>query len=269
MTLRSVVKNASSAMRIIRDDVDDYARRFISPPCLDLTGDERRCVADLRRDGFAVMHGYWSREKAFQVRDRLETFLVEEGDRDFDNGAYLRFWDKRAYDTGVRRLYHVERVVPELGDFRNDSSILRVFARYCGRPYYSGVLVFQHNTRSNANTRYYHVDWFAKQFKAFVYLDDVDEGNGPFTYLRGTHRSWFLRLKKQLLGNAGGSPTSFSERDLKSVLAREVRVCGPAGTLILADVRGFHRGSPQIERSRSILVNYIDQKSPEDRYLDR
>ena len=269
MTLRSVVKNVPSAMRIIRDDVDGYARRLLRPLSLDLTGDERRCVADLHRNGFAVVHGYWPREKALQLRDRLEGFLADNRDREFDNGAYLRFWDNRGYDEGVRRLYHVERLVPELQGFRNDPSVLRVFAQYCGRPYHSGVLVFQHNIRSNANTRYYHVDWFAQQCKAFVYLDDVDEGNGPFTYLRGTHRSWFLRLKKQLLGDAGGSPTSFSELDLKSVLAREVRVCGPAGTLILADVRGFHRGSPQIDRSRSVLVNYIDLQSPGDLYLDR
>lgn len=269
MTLRSVVQNMPFAMRIIREDVDGYARSLIRPLNLTLTRDEQKCVADLQKDGFAVVQGYWSRGKAFQLRDRLEAFLTEERDRDFDNGAYLRFWDKRDYDEGVRRIYHVERLMPELKDFRNDPSLLRIFTQACGRPHYSGVLVFQHNTRSNANTRYYHVDWFARQFKAFVYLDDVDEGNGPFTYLRGTHRSWFLRLKKQLLGNAEGSPTSFSESDLKPVLAREVQVCGPAGTLILADVRGFHRGAPQVDRSRSVLVNYIDLQSPGDVYLDK
>ena len=41
-----------------------------------------------------------------------------------------------------------------------------------------------------------------------------------------------------------------------------------AGTLILADVRGFHRGSPQLERSRSALVNYMYREEG-DRFLDR
>src|SRR5437899_5830649 len=138
MMLQSVVRNLPSAMRIIREDTDSYLWSRIRPLPLSLTSEEQRCVAEIQRDGFAVVHGYWSREKASQERDRLEAFLAEERDRDFDNGAYLRFWDKRAYDTGVRRLYHVERLVPELSDFRNDSSILRVFAQYCGRPYYSG-----------------------------------------------------------------------------------------------------------------------------------
>ena len=118
---------------------------------------------------------------------------------------------------------------------------------------YSGVLIFQHNTQTSSDTRYYHVDWFGREFKAFLYLEDVDEGNGPYTYLRGTHRSHMIRVKKQIFG---GGDTGFTDREIKSVLDREVQVTGEAGTLILADVRGIHRGSPQIDRSRSILANY-------------
>ena len=44
------------------------------------------------------------------VRDRLEAYLSEGVDRDFDEGAYLRFQDNQAYDEGVRRIYHVEQL---------------------------------------------------------------------------------------------------------------------------------------------------------------
>jgi len=107
-----------------------------------------------------------------------------------------------------------------------------------------------------------------KEFKAFLYLDDVDAGNGPFTYIRGSHRAFLTRLKKQLVGNRTGSPYSFSERHLRRLLNREVQVCGGAGTLVLADVRGIHRGSPQINRSRSVLVNYM-MRSQHDVFLGR
>ena len=37
--------------------------------------------------------------------DRLEGYLTEGVSKDFESGAYVRFWDNRAYDEGVRRLY--------------------------------------------------------------------------------------------------------------------------------------------------------------------
>jgi len=158
----------------------------------------------------------------------------------------------------VRRIYHVEKLVPELAALRYDPFILGVASAYYGVPFHSGVLVFQHNTQTNEQTRYYHVDAFIREFKSFIYLDDVDEGNGPFAYLPGTQRKHFMRIRKQVMGNAEGeSPTSFYPDDLGSMLDSESRIVGPAGTLILADVRGLHRGTPQVNRSRSVLVNYI------------
>ncbi len=117
--------------------------------------------------------------------------------------------------------------------------------------------MFQHNNRSNEQTRYYHVDSFGREFKSFLYLDDVDEGNGPFTYLRGTHRQRLTRIRKQLARNGGRPRTSFDPDELRPFLGEEAKLVGPAGTLILTDVRGFHRGSPQLSRSRSVLVNYL------------
>jgi hypothetical protein len=263
-----MMKNIVTTARTVCEDVGDFVRSRIRPLNPSLTGHERTCVASLRQDGFAVVKSYWPRDKALHIRDLLERYLTDGKSRDFEEGAYLRFWDNRAYDNGVRRIYHVERLVEELGEFRYEPFVFRIAAAYYGAPIFSGVLVYQHNTQSNTNARYYHVDAFSKQFKAFLYLDDVDEGNGPFTYLRGSHHSQWVRLKKQFFGNGQSSPTAFNDRDLKALLKHEVKVSGPAGTLIVADVRGLHRGSPQVSRSRSVLMNYMYTK-PGDVYLDQ
>ena len=166
-------------------------------------------------------------------------------------------------------IYHVERLVPELSALRHDPFVMDVASAYYGQPFHSNLLIFQHNLQSNENTRFWHVDAFVREFKAFVYLDDVDEGNGPFAYLRGTHRDHVARLRKQIVGNPPGeSPTSFSEEEVTPKLDREARICGPAGTLILTNVRGVHRGTPQVNRSRSVLVNYI-LKHPGDLEVDK
>jgi hypothetical protein len=258
MNLQTIADNVKSTSRILRGDLDDRIAARRSPLPITLSAEQERVLADMRRDGYAVVENYWKREDALALRDRLEAYLEDGQDRDFEEGAWLRFWDKRPYDQGVRRIYHVEKLVPELAALRFDPFILGVASAYYGVPFHSGVLVFQHNTQTNEHTRYYHVDAFIREFKSFVYLDDVDNGNGPFAYLRGTQRNHLLRLRKQVVGNDEGvSPTSFSEDDVRSLMDREDQIVGSAGTLILADVRGLHRGTPQVERSRSVLVNYI------------
>ena len=269
MNLGATLENARTTSKVVRADLEDAIRSRRSPLDLELDDRQRKALADLKRDGYAVIENYWPRERALELRDRLEAYLEIGEDRDFEEGAWMRFWDKRSYDQGVRRIYHVEKLVRELEAVRHDPFVLDIAKAYYGVPFHSNVLVFQHNTQTNEHTRYYHVDAFIREFKSFVYLDDVDPGNGPFAYLRGTHRSHFTRLKKQVLGNPEGeNPTSFFEDDIRPLIDREVQVCGPAGTLILTNVRGLHRGSPQLERSRSVLVNYI-LKHPGDLEIDK
>jgi hypothetical protein len=256
----TVIKNARDTARIVKADVGDYLARR-RHPAVELGADEAALVARLRTDGYVVVPGYWERDRAQAMRDRLEAYLAEGQSKDFESGAYLRFRQNVAYDEAVRRMYHVDKEVPELAEHRNDPMIRRVVEGYYGRPYHSGVLMFQHNTQSNDNTRYHHVDAFSKEFKSFLYLDDVDEGNGPFAYIPGTQRSHARRVLKQL--RQGSHATGFTDEELKDVIGREVKLTGEAGTLILADVRGFHRGTPQLDRSRSVLVNYLFERPGE------
>lgn len=252
-----MIAGLAPAARTVRSDLADWIRFRLAPRPVHVNEQERAYLRQLRQDGFVVIDRYWSRADAFALRDEVLPHLAGGADVEYPGGAYARFWDRRAHDEGVRRIYHVERLIPRLQAFRHDPLVLTLARAYYGLPFFSGVLVYQHNLQSNHNTRGYHVDWFGKEFKAFLYLDDVHEGNGPFTYLRGSHRLYLTRLRRQLNPRHGVSPTSFEDADLGRALEREVRVCGQAGTLILADVRGIHRGSPQIDGQRSALVNYL------------
>lgn len=234
-----------------------HIRSKLYPLDAQLSGKEIEYLKQLREDGYVTIPNYWSEKNCSAMKTKLERYLYNKKNKDFSSGAYIRFWDDRRHDQGVRRLYHVDREIPELKKLRFDPFITRIANGYYGFPFYSGALVFQHNTRTNYETREYHADAFTPEFKAFLYLEKVTEGNGPFTYIRSSQNAVFLRFKKELLGNKRGSPTSFYEKDVKSLLKNEVKITGNAGTLILADVRGIHRGSPQKDKSRSVLVNYM------------
>jgi hypothetical protein len=89
--------------------------------------------------------------------------------------------------------------------------------------------------------------------KAFLYLVDVDEGTGPFEFVSGSARR----------GAAAGfwpwhpgSNTYPSQADFdRNVPAEDIRTfTAPAGTLVLCNTSGFHRGGFATARPRVLAT---------------
>jgi hypothetical protein len=69
--------------------------------------------------------------------------------------------------------------------------------------------------------------------KVFYHVDAVTEDNGPFEYVRGTHRSQHLEW----------CPRQRYKTDDGEIPASEVESCrAPAGGVVIADTSGIHRG---------------------------
>jgi hypothetical protein len=267
--MRNFAKRLSEVKNIVLEDIYDAARSKSFVKKLNLTAQQKDICEQLKQDGVALVKDFYPREACEAVKRQLDGYIQESpGDKDFESGAYLRYYDFMDYDQGVRRIHHVEKEIPKLVDYRHNKFVLDIAGAYFGKPMFSQILIFQHNVVTDGTNRYHHVDQFGKQFKAFLYLEDVDINKGPFSYIKGSHREHYIRIKKQIIGNKIGSPTSFYEEDVKEILDRETAFCGSAGTLILADVRGIHRGLPQKTSSRSILMNYI-YPTPGDRFPDK
>ena len=89
-----------------------------------------------------------------------------------------------------------------------------------------------------------------KLSKFFVYLTDVPTIDyGPYCYLRGTHLvDDSAALARQLQGQYR-DPNEY-DLDLNPIICR-----GPAGTLIVSNQAGMHRGMPQLDgKERLALV---------------
>jgi len=92
---------------------------------------------------------------------------------------------------------------------------------------------------------------FVPQFKAIVYLTDVGPENGPFQYVPGSHR---LRSVIGLLDVSGRRTiTRYEESDFDDIAET---MTGRAGTVVLTDTRGMHRGAPIATGERWALTNY-------------
>jgi phytanoyl-CoA dioxygenase PhyH len=104
---------------------------------------------------------------------------------------------------------------------------------------------------------YIHADMHYPTFKAFLYLNDVDERNGAFEFALGSHKMTLGRVayeydasvrvaRSRERGEYGTGtyslirkPTAAQARRLGGLLPTPM--CGRANTLVLANTEGFHR----------------------------
>ena len=166
------------------------------------------------------------------------------------------------YKAGVR----VDGKKPEKPRFSIREPWMRIAA--------SPLLVDVVNTYRGQLTRLYEVDeWFTVPYprgeriasqqwhrdpeddhvvKVFVYFTDVDEGAGPFEYVRGSAAGGRYG---DLWPWADGHRYVEAE-ELETAVAPEDRltVTGPAGTTIVCDTGGFHRGGFARTRARTMAT---------------
>jgi hypothetical protein len=89
--------------------------------------------------------------------------------------------------------------------------------------------------------------------KAFVYLVDVDEQAGPFEFVAGSARG---RTAAGFYPWYPGSPAYPPDREFDAAVdSADIRTfTAPAGTLILCNTSGFHRGGFATARPRVLAT---------------
>ncbi len=119
----------------------------------------------------------------------------------------------------------------------------------------------QNTTDLSDAAQLFHFDYDSFNFvKIFIYLSDVDAASGMHEYVSSSHKKFpmsqqallnippYFRIQKEQLERIYGSSSVF------------VQHTGVAGTIIIEDTSGFHRGSPLHPGSiRDIMVlEYLD-----------
>ncbi|SDE40460.1 Phytanoyl-CoA dioxygenase (PhyH) [Kordiimonas lacus] len=107
-----------------------------------------------------------------------------------------------------------------------------------------------------------HSDTFQPTMKAWLFLEDVTEQNGPFHFIRGSHRlslkrlmweyRYSLKAKRLTDGHSEHGSSRFTKEDLKQLgLEAPQPICVHAGTFVIANTHAIHcRGDAQPGSSR-------------------
>lgn len=118
-----------------------------------------------------------------------------------------------------------------------------------------------------------HADTFHPTLKAWFFLNDVEEADGPFSYVPGSHRLTPARLAWEHARSltAGTSEDFLSARGSLRVRAEELPGLGlpgaqrfpvPANTLVVADTCGFHARVAATRPSRRLELWSFSRRNP-------
>ncbi len=117
-----------------------------------------------------------------------------------------------------------------------------------------------------------HIDTFHPTMKAWLFLEDVAEEDGPFTYVPGSHRRtprrevWERRLSIRASDpktRKRGGAFRISKADMAALRsAKPRRFAVPANTLVVADTYGFHARRPSAGPSMRLEIWAYNRGNP-------
>lgn len=200
------------------------------------------------RDGFVEIRNFLPSD----VFERLRSALLE-------NASETR--EQQQGETITRRVPigpELLNTIPELKDViesKSWRSLLAYVASTVSQPLYYLQTILAHHAEGAPDPQLQlHSDTFHPSLKAWLFLTDVGEGDGPLTYVPGSHRLTQERLAWEFARSVAiHEQDRLSQRGSLRIAREELaalrlpqprRFAVPANTFVVVDTYGFHARGP-------------------------
>ena len=228
------------------------ARRLIRKKYEDKKIDDLQKYLDqIRRDGYVIVPNFYTKSECHKIRALTEDVMTRNSHL-IQKLSDDRLFGAEQFDSQILN-FHSNKIASRLASCVNHTESLPAFT-LAGR-------LSQANSSSGEG---WHRDAFYSQFKAMVYLTDVEETNGPFEILKGSHRLGNI-LKDMKIAKLDFHQYRLENTHIEALInSRRYTLnplTGPAGTLIYFDSSAIHRGRPLEQGKRVSLTTYFYEKS--------
>ena len=215
----------------------------------------------IETDGYAIIPDFLSNEKCNKIKNIINNFI--------NTNPNLVWEDKINSDN---RIFGAENISNEMKELIEH---LVFFSKKVGTSYLNQkielFMIMANRTyfkeENEGSGGGWHKDSYAKQFKSILYLNDVNEHNGPFQMIKKSNSNLFMLRLFSKLKNKFPS-TRFSESEISEILLNKkdqiVELKATAGSLILVDTSYIHRGKSLFKNERFALTNYFFPESKFD-----
>lgn len=231
-----------------------------------LTDDKRinKIIKELNSKGICIIKNHLSKNIIEQIKLEINDSL-----NNVDTIKNSKIYDFKT--QGIKRYLNAENLSSTANKYFFNSFFDKVAMHYVSKNVkaYQKMYEIKGSKGKFATTDIFHFDDWKKRFKVFLYLNDVNENNCPFCYIPESTKIDKKKLIKQFEYIALGKSGAYGyylphemENVLKKRNNKELLVTGEAGTIILVDTRGLHRGSPSLnDNQRELLGIYYDLRS--------
>lgn len=207
----------------------------------------------LKSNGFFIVDEFLSPEKCARLRQEIDV----HGDKDYA-------W-KDATDSD-QRIYGIESVSQEFNSLFNHPLLNDVYKKYIDKTsrneFIMGNRVEFKKDNAGSGGGWHRDSINRRQLKFIVYLSDVTTSSGCFQYIKQTHIP-FQKLKINRILNKTIGAYRYSDENIDILLSKGYKIkdfVGKAGTLLIVETSGIHRGKP-IEKGgvRYAATNYLSE----------
>ncbi len=230
---------------------------------LDKEGEDvSKIVSNLNKEGVVVLNEYFSKEKVEILKSEVDRLFTEN--KDF-------VWTDSA--NSDNRLHGTQRKSDEINEFNQNSFFWKIADVFLGEnavPFstLAGRLFAADENAGSGGGWHRDTPHESRQVKCILYLNDVELENGPFQYLHGTQHQGSL-LRNIWRHNIKYGQARFLDEEVERLIADKYysvkTYTAKAGTVILANTFGIHRGMPIQVNQRYALTNYYYVKEGFDR----
>jgi Phytanoyl-CoA dioxygenase (PhyH) len=227
--------------------------RWRAPRPKEIDTATRLWVEELERSGICVVPEFLSAAECAELRTAVDA-------------AIQRYAESVTVDRvgSDERLFLGATPPGQLGEIFSHPRLLAAARGVLGRDVTNVALLagrLRATPRNRGSGGGWHRDSYTNQFKSMIYLTDVDERSGPIQFIEGSHRTRAKAEDDRRMDMPLGRRPRYSRAQIGRLVdgdRQRVRtVVAPAGTLILVDTTGIHRGKPIRRGQRYALVNYF------------
>ncbi len=247
------MKKIYNTVKTAWQELRNFLKNFSAATTVVLNEKEREMLREIEKRGFFVISDFCSKETCSALQAEIDALISKYKNQiqEDETGSDHRIWG-------------ADKASPIILEFFTDPFLRKIVRAHQKTDAVIGFTLaarLDFKLQNLGSGGGWHRDTaHEKQIKAILYVSDVDKKSGPFQYIKKSHRSLSM-IQDTFIGNFEVNQNRFTDLEIQKWLGkigteRIETFTAKAGTLILVNTRGVHRGMPIEAGSRYALTNY-------------